>query len=452
MTKKRDSILHIGFDDTDSLSGSCTTHIATKIIHRISEEVEFLDYPRLIRNNPNVPWKTRGNGAIAFTLGLKNENIENVFSTASQIIEDLHQKDPNTNPGLVAVKNHIPNEIKQFSINALKDVISINKAKAIARKFCSYHFTIGNGRGLIGAIAAIGNNLNPEKEDFSYELLSYRSPEYIGKKRQVSSESVRKMDKQLSPHVFNNIDEESGKILITPAGKDPVLYGIRGETPEVLLEAFDLVHVSEPVESFCIFRTNQGTDQHFNYSDSMIRNFSVYKGEIEVIEKPRILLGGHTIFNASTVKDNKIIDVAAFEPSKKFREVVRKLLPGDRIMAYGGIKYKQKYQKFTIQLEKCEVVHISEQFKEESPFCPNCSKRMISAGKNKGYKCRKCGHKDRNITKLRVPIIRNLTRGLYIPPAQAQRHLVKPFRRYNLSKKDNVNFVENWYKILSKTQ
>ncbi|MHA1407397.1 MAG: hypothetical protein ACTSSG_08465 [Candidatus Heimdallarchaeaceae archaeon] len=59
--------LHIGFDDTDSLQGSCTTYLARKIIEQIKEKIEFLDFPRLIRNNPNIPWKTRGNGAIALT-------------------------------------------------------------------------------------------------------------------------------------------------------------------------------------------------------------------------------------------------------------------------------------------------------------------------------------------------------------------------------------------------
>lgn len=449
MTKKWDTTLHIGFDDTDSLKGSCTTYIATKVIERISAKVSFLDYPRLIRNNPNIPWKTRGNGAIALTLGVNNEDINSIVSTTTEIIVDLHQNDSETNPGFVAVIGNIPNEIVQFSILALKDIISISKAKTVAEDYCSYHYTIGNGRGLIGAIAAIGNRLDPKIEDFSYELLSYRVPDSIGKKRQVNSKSISQMDKKLSPLVFNNIDEETGKVLITPAGKDPVLYGIRGEKPEILLEALELVQVTEPIDSFCIFRTNQGTDQHFSHSDSYIRNFSVFKGKITVVEKPRILSGGHLIFKGKVENSNRIIDLAAFEPSKKFRDVIRKLMPNDKLIAYGGIRYKQEFETFTIQLEKCEIVHISEQFKEESPFCPKCEKRMISAGKDKGYKCRRCGYKDREIEKIKTSIKRDLVKGLYIPPAQAQRHLVKPFRRYNLPKKEDFKVIENWYKIYS---
>ena len=449
MTKKWDTTLHIGFDDTDSLQGNCTTYIATKIIHRISDKVSFLDYPRLIRNNPNVPWKTRGNGAIAFTLGVSNEDIDDIVSLAIETINNLHQHDSETNPGFAAIVGKIPEEISNFSIKALKDVISISKAKNIAKRYCSHHHTIGNGRGLIGAIAAIGNQLDPKTEDFSYELLSYRVPVSIGKKRQINLESVSLMDKKLSPLVFNNIDEETGKVLIAPAGKDPVLYGIRGERPEILLQALELVQVTELIDSFCIFRTNQGTDQHFSHSGSNIRNFNVFKGEISVVEKPRILAGGHLIFKGRLEESDQIIDLAAFEPSKSFRDVIRKLLPEDKLIAYGGVRYKHDFKTFTIQLEKCEIIHVSEQFKEESPFCPKCEKRMISAGKDKGYKCKKCGYKNRDAKKIKTLIKRNLVKGLYIPPAQAQRHLVKPFRRYNLPKKEENIIIENWYKTYS---
>ena len=56
--------MNIGFDDTDSPKGMCTTYLAYKMVDLLHKErVEFLDFPRLIRFNPNIPWKTRGNGA-----------------------------------------------------------------------------------------------------------------------------------------------------------------------------------------------------------------------------------------------------------------------------------------------------------------------------------------------------------------------------------------------------
>ncbi|MCJ7699028.1 DNA-binding protein, partial [Candidatus Bathyarchaeota archaeon] len=66
MTEK---ILHIGLDDTDSTRRGCTTYVAAVLV----EELEklgacFIDYPNLVRLNPNVPWKTRGNGALCLRI------------------------------------------------------------------------------------------------------------------------------------------------------------------------------------------------------------------------------------------------------------------------------------------------------------------------------------------------------------------------------------------------
>ena len=61
-------MLHIGIDDTDSINGGCTTWVATEIIKELSE-FDLIGHPRLVRLNPNVPWKTRGNGAVSFTFG-----------------------------------------------------------------------------------------------------------------------------------------------------------------------------------------------------------------------------------------------------------------------------------------------------------------------------------------------------------------------------------------------
>ncbi|HIA98132.1 MAG TPA: DNA-binding protein, partial [Marine Group III euryarchaeote] len=61
-------MLHIGIDDTDSIKGGCTTWLATEIIAELSE-FDLIGPPRLVRLNPNVPWKTRGNAAVALTFG-----------------------------------------------------------------------------------------------------------------------------------------------------------------------------------------------------------------------------------------------------------------------------------------------------------------------------------------------------------------------------------------------
>ena len=70
---KNYTILHIGIDDTDSPTGMCTTFLSYKIVKFLERQgIQFLDFPSLIRFNPNIPWKTRGNGAVRLTIKTKN--------------------------------------------------------------------------------------------------------------------------------------------------------------------------------------------------------------------------------------------------------------------------------------------------------------------------------------------------------------------------------------------
>src|SRR2546421_10712520 len=62
-------VLWIGVDDTDSLQGMCTTFLATEIVRDLTQDLDLIGYPRLVRLNPNIPWKTRGNGAVCIRVG-----------------------------------------------------------------------------------------------------------------------------------------------------------------------------------------------------------------------------------------------------------------------------------------------------------------------------------------------------------------------------------------------
>src|SRR2546422_10504363 len=62
-------VLWIGVDDTDSLRGMCTTFLATEIVRDLTGDFDLIGYPRLVRLNPKIPWKTRGNEAICLCVG-----------------------------------------------------------------------------------------------------------------------------------------------------------------------------------------------------------------------------------------------------------------------------------------------------------------------------------------------------------------------------------------------
>jgi tRNA(Ile2)-agmatinylcytidine synthase len=60
--------MFIAADDTDSSTWMCTTFLATELV-RATAEWDLIGLPRLVRLNPAVPWKTRGNGAICIRVG-----------------------------------------------------------------------------------------------------------------------------------------------------------------------------------------------------------------------------------------------------------------------------------------------------------------------------------------------------------------------------------------------
>jgi tRNA(Ile2)-agmatinylcytidine synthase len=159
-TNADNNILHIGFDDTDSRSGRCTTHLAFKILSNLkrNQSIKFLDYPLLIRLNPNIPWKTRGNGAVCIRLRTRNsKDIERITEYIKNEIEQNSDIGIGANPGLVFFEGrNIPDEIIEFNRIAMFDILSKQKAIKIAEKNNMKFFCYGNGQGLVGATAAIG--------------------------------------------------------------------------------------------------------------------------------------------------------------------------------------------------------------------------------------------------------------------------------------------------------
>ena len=136
------NILHIGLDDTDSTFGRCTTHLAFKVTSYLSKKnVKFLDYPLLIRLNPNIPWKTRGNGAVCLRIVTKAKNNENIIDFIKNELEKNSEIDKGANPGLVCLqRKEIPDEIKEFHRLAMFDILSKQKATKLAQKYNLKYF------------------------------------------------------------------------------------------------------------------------------------------------------------------------------------------------------------------------------------------------------------------------------------------------------------------------
>ena len=436
-------MIFCGFDDTDSLDGGCTTYVAAQLVEALLEAgAEFTDYPNLIRLNPNIPFKTRGNGAVCLRLRKQSITEQKVLELSQNIINTTYEKNfENTNPGLAIYSQPITSELRAFSRRALTEVCTIKTAKQLAEKHVMNRVLWGNGRGVIGALAAIGN---PLEGDHTFELLAFRSEEYRATPRRVDIDSVFRMSRKTYPLTFNNVDEETQKHLITPKGPDPVLYGIRGENPQIVHEAHKQVIVEEPIERWLIFRTNQGTEAHFIQEQQIIelRPYipAILRGK--VVKPPRTIPGGHVFFY---IKDTSgTIPCAAYEPSGTLRDVVRALIVGDIVHVFGGTRPPTAHHPMTLNLEKLTILELVPLIEHRNPVCPDCGKRMKSAGRGKGYKC-KCGRKLRHATKIYQTKARNLVEGTYYPPPRSMRHLSKPHQRIGREKnKLPEMLVEPW--------
>jgi tRNA(Ile2)-agmatinylcytidine synthase len=252
-------------------------------------------------------------------------------------------------------------------------------------------------------------------------LITYREKNKWGTKRKVDDNSVIEMDKKCLS-TFDNFDYNNNHNRLAPSSPCPVLYGIRSNNVKDLIHAYSIVRSENPF-GWLIFETNQGTDDHLQRKTiDKIKPYESVISEGRINRAPYTIKGGHTIFS---IKDKTgIIDCAAYEPTKEFRRTIRKLIIGDIVEVYGGVREKP----LTINVEKIKVKYLEKQVEKiENPVCSNCGKHMKSKGNNQGYKCKNCGLKaDTPLLKEKKRMINT---GFYETPVCARRHLSKPLKR-----------------------
>ncbi|MFC7237913.1 DUF1743 domain-containing protein [Saliphagus sp. GCM10025317] len=441
----------VGLDDTDSRErGMCTTYVATEVANRLTEQTgATAERLLLVRLNPAVEHKTRGNAALAIHLGHDQQcDPETAFEVARATLEDLAESaDDRTNPGLVVADHHpdeVPDDVSAFALSAIRDHLSIDEATTLADD-CGYRrWGAGNGRGQIGALAAVGAWVALEERDWTHEYIAYRDPERWGTPRTIDEESVFAAAEAGYPTVWDTVDRVEGETVCVPHTPGPILHGIRGDDPEAVRTVSEAIR-SEPVARTQRFVTNQGTDVHLQdgstlESFSAARDGRAYRLEGRVAGEPETRRGGHVFFeladpadsasaDASSESDNtdvssanatETLTCAAFEPTKRFRDRVRALRVGDQLTVCGEIA------RGTLKLEKFAVRDLVET-ERVTPTCESCGRRMESAGRGQGYRCRKCG--TTAATKVDRPLERDLEVGWYEVPPCARRHVAKPLVR-----------------------
>ena len=407
--------MFIGIDDTDSERGFCTTYLAAVLMERLRSFGDIKGLPMLVRLNPCVRFKTRGNAALAFEL--ESDRPEEVKETALQTVLELSDfSGANTNPGLV-VADRVTPQMKAFYRRAVSEILEIGEARALLQGDGIWYRGFKKGRGLIGALAAVGAEL----PDFTYELIAYRERQRWGTPRLIDQESVWMADALTYPRTWDTVDHHNKRIVFAPHTGDPVLFGIRGSDPDAIEEAFQIIK-SEPWERRVLYRTNQGTDAHILKGEiSTVQDSQSYRLCGVVAEAAQAIEGGHLFFFLQNGEGH--LKCAAFEPTKNFRSMVKRLAPGDELEVFGAVR------DGTLNLEKMNLLQLAEQEVLVAPSCPQCGKRMESAGRGQGYRCRRCETKAEG--RERKLLLRDLDTGFYEVPPSARRHLSKPLVRMN---------------------
>jgi len=439
----------LGIDDTDSrTAGMCSTYLAALAAEAIEDAGDAVHRRLLVRLNPAVEHKTRGNAALALHTDAAPEDA---LALASDLVERFAvDADPRTSPGVVVADCdpvEVPDRVAAFAREAVREFHDLEEALALADEVgCTHRGWEADdgsdvtGRGRIGALAAVG--AWRAFDDWTYEHISYREFDRCGTPREVDEASVFAAADGAYPLAWDTVDRGEGEAVCVPNAPGPIFHGIRGDDPDAVRAVADGID-GEPVARTALFVTNQGTDVHLrNGTLGDLRDDGAYRVEGRVAAAPETRRGGHVFFEvvepadaaadgagdgdhreggeAGDSVESAGIDCVAFEPTKRFRDRVRDLRVGDRLTLCGEVA------DGTLKLEKFAVRDLVET-EPAVPTCPECDRSMESAGANQGYRCRECGTHEPG--KTLEPIDRELEHGWYEVPPCARRHISKPLVR-----------------------
>lgn len=405
----------VAWDDTDSPEGGCTTSLVIPLLRATGLAPRGM--PRLVRLNPNVAWKTRGNGAVAMELvepsgphvqiGEWQGNEIHAYPDGNPVaaseawleriwaVIEAHAE-PDAIPGLVLL-DEPPLEAAYWT--AVQTFVPPGPGPTLSRHR-------GDGRALTGCMAALAWGGPPS----SYELIAYRTGKHVGTPRQVDPEPLRKLDGVATFHTYDHVEDRPACI---PNTACPVLVGLRGRDPQ-MLHAFGIrtlaAAVQEPVDSWLLWATNQASGDHVvdvgRFADAPAHATIRIRG---TTGNPKWVDGGHLVVPLTDTM-GQTVEAIAFEPTKRFRHDVASLLDGDEVVAVGALSD-------SLHLES--LILVKPVPKRSPPRCEACSKNMKSQGAAADYKCRGCGATAPVIETPRQP-------AQWEVPVMARRHLHRP--------------------------
>ncbi|MCS7107355.1 MAG: tRNA(Ile)(2)-agmatinylcytidine synthase [Acidilobaceae archaeon] len=393
----------LAIDSADTFGGGCTTHFSALLLKSLAGRVELLDYPLLVRLNPSIPWKTRGNAAVVLRFSYEG--------SLPSLVEEVYElaKSYGGDPGVAAISGEPWRpELAGLYKKALTEVVPKDLATGVLESLGGEWM---GGRGAVGAIASLGA-LGPG-EDHTYELLFYRRAENLGRERCVDSRRLLEAEGSTAAGTIFNYDPVTLEETASPGGPDPVLAGFRGDSPQHLFPLSSAI--CEDYEFWILFRSNQHTDAHALPLTGELKPYRAGTLELELVEDPEVIPGGHVIVRGEGV------EAAFYAETGSLNEAARLLARGDKIRVLGTIR-KRRRGVPVINAEKLWLIKVAEKGIELNPRCPKCGERGESLGKDKGFRCSSCNYRWSG-EKVKVRLRRSLT-GEFTPTRPP--NLVRP--------------------------
>ena len=400
----------IGLDDTDTPDSGCTTSTFDDLLKSISHLNDFqIIERRLVRLWPFAERRTRGNGALSCIIECSTDSLQEFETAISSFFNELEDTLNSeggiyslTSPALIYSFEEL-DEVMYWEAVREKVEISdrIDKLSGVNK------MTLNSDWGLIGASSAMAWKPNSNS---TWELISWRYPQNIGKKRKITSSVIREMESE-HPETYVNRDPTKEKGLIAPRTPCPVLYGIRGASPDSVLSAHEWLQSNSEVEKcqrFAIHRTNQLSDDHVNGFFTST-----------VLTRPIETKGGHSTIQVILSGESKTL--VAFKEGGDVNRLLRRLIPGDRINWIG-----LESPDGSIHLERLRIESSVPRVIGRPTCCNN--KTMRSTGLNQPLRCDFCLKiierywlsEDISLSKL------ELTNGWVEPSPSQRRHLSRP--------------------------
>lgn len=415
----------LALDDSDHPEGGCTTYTISKIIDelcKLDSRINFIGYPILFRCNPNIPFKTRGNGSTLVKFQ-SNLPLEDIFEVSKALVIEhtkLFLSSDATAPTLVVARDSDIAINQDLCTSILSEFISFEHVLSFVPNEALV-WPKPPSRAIVGILGALHADFST---DSTYELLLYRQKTNLGTQRVIDSENVARLQQKYST-VFGSFDSLQNRELIAPSGPDPVFCGIRGDDVGELLSFAEGLKLSEDIASKTIFVTNQGTDQHVSKTRNKLSLYSVVAFPCTINDTPLVLEGGHV--KLKTLFQGKAFTIMVFEPTKELAKAASLLQPADEVFIHGAIMSFEGEE--CIHLEKLRIIDLVARTTSSPVLCPNCEKKTTSAGFLKGYKCKSC-----NFSTFKHELIESkppfyVNQVIYASKS-AQRHLTRPAERY----------------------